>query len=211
MSVDSIENIKKMGYKIVDLTCPDVRKVQDKAIYLAKIGLPVLIIGKGEHPEVIAIKANALSYSNKVFVISSLDDLDKISNLLIKEKKAGIVVQTTQTHEFLQSVISKLLLVTNELVIFNTICKSTQLRQQEAKTLAKESDLIIIIGGKNSANTTHLAQITADIAPSIHIETVNELSSYIDIIQKSTHISITAGASTPNSVINDVINKLKSI
>ena len=211
MAPDKIAEISNKGFEVVDLTCPDVKKVQKKAIQLAQESFPVLILGKGEHPEVIAIKANALQYTDKVFVISSLNELDEIIEVIKHEKKAGIVVQTTQKSELLQEIVSKLLTVTNELKVFNTICKSTALRQNEALELAKNSDLMVIVGGKNSANTTHLAEITAEIVPSIHIENANDLINYSELIKKSERIGVTAGASTPENLINEVIDKLNNI
>ena len=211
MPQKDIENIENQGFEIVDLTCPDVKNVQNKAIELAKQGYPLLITGKGEHPEVIAIKANAQMYSDKVFVISETSELDLISDVLKREKKAGVVVQTTQKAELLSDIVSKLVLMVDELKIFNTICKSTALRQNAAKELAKSSDLMIVIGGKNSANTTHLFEILSNITSAIHIETVKDLNEYTDLIKKSKNIGITAGASTPESIINDIIVKLNEI
>ena len=83
------------------------------------------------------------------------------------------------------------------------------MRQSEAKELAKNSDLMIVVGSKKSANTTHLAEILKNITPTIHIETEQELDNYKDLIKKSQKISITAGASTPDSVIEKVIEKIK--
>ena len=86
---------------------------------------------------------------------------------------------------------------------------STAKRQKEAVEIAKESDLMIVIGGKNSANTTHLAEILKNITTTIHIETAEELSKYNDLVENSTNIGVTAGASTPKNIIDDVIEKIK--
>lgn len=211
MAPEKIAEIKNNGFELVDLTCPDVKKVQQKAITLAKEGFPVVVLGKGEHPEVIAIKANALQYSDKVFVISDVNELDNISEIIKQEKKAGVVVQTTQKAELLQEIVSKLLLITNELKVYNTICKSTALRQKEAKELAGVSDLMIVVGGKNSANTTHLAEILEKITPTVHIESAEDLDIKSDTIKNAQNIGVTAGASTPENLINEVINILKKI
>ncbi len=211
MAPDKIEEIKAKGFELVDLTCPDVKKVQQKAVQLAKEGFPVLILGKGEHPEVIAIKANALQYSDKIFVISDVDELNKISDIIKNEKRAGVVIQTTQKSELLQNIVSQLVLMTSEIKIFNTICKSTERRQHEALELAKKSDLMIVVGSKNSANTTHLAEILQNITPTLHIETADDFDKQNEIIKNSMNIGVTAGASTPDYIINDVIKKLKQI
>lgn len=205
---ETIENIKSKGYEILDMTCPDVKKVQQKAVELVQNDYLLLILGKESHPEVEAIKANALQFSDNVMVINDLDDL-KIKFEKIKEsKKVGIVIQTTQKIDFLKSIVSELLPFVRELKVFNTICPSTAKRQKEAVEIAKESDLMIVIGGKNSANTTHLAEILKDITPTIHIEDSAELQNYKEAIENSTNIGVTAGASTPKNIIDDVIEKL---
>ena len=97
-----------------------------------------------------------------------------------------------------------------ELHIANTICASTSMRQKEAKELAQNSDLVIVAGSKKSANTTHLAEILKDITQTIHIENEEELENYKNLIEKSQNISVTAGASTPQDIIDSVIDKLKT-
>ena len=108
----------------------------------------------------------------------------------------------------LKSVVDYLMPLAKEIKIFNTICASTSLRQNEAKDLAKESDLMIVVGSKKSANTTHLAEILKGITATIHIETEDELDNYKDLIEKSMNISVTAGASTPDAIIENVMKKL---
>ena len=211
MPPDDIDKIKNAGFETADLTCPDVKKVQKKAVQLAQEGYPVLILGSGGHPEVCAIKAHADKYSDKVFVISNIDEIDGISDILKKEKKAGLVIQTTQKAEFLQAAVSKLLLTVSELKVFNTICKSTVLRQEAAAKLAAQSDLMIVIGGRNSANTKHLADTASNYTETILIETADELKEHLNAVKKALNIGITAGASTPENVINDVIKKLNEI
>ncbi|MBQ7450018.1 4-hydroxy-3-methylbut-2-enyl diphosphate reductase [bacterium] len=203
-----ISDIENKGYKILDMTCPDVKKVQQKAIELVKNDYFLLILGKESHPEVEAIKANAQQFSNKIFVINNEDDLKNKIDLIKENNKIGIVVQTTQKIDFLKNIVSELLPLTKELKVFNTICPSTAKRQKEAVEIAKESDLMIVIGGKNSANTTHLAEILKDITPTIHIEDATELSKYNENIKNAQNIGVTAGASTPKDVIDEVMTKL---
>ena len=204
-----IEKIKTAGFEAVDLTCPDVKKVQQKAIELAQEGYYVVIVGKSEHPEVIAIKANAELYTDKVVVASSVEKLKKIEAELKYHKKIGVVVQTTQRITTLTPVVEYLTTVAKELHVVNTICASTSMRQCEAKELAQTSDLMIVVGSKKSANTTHLAEILKDITKTIHIENDDELENYADLIKNAEKISITAGASTPQEVIEKVIEKLR--
>ena len=203
--------IEDAGLMIYDLTCPDVKKVQQKAIELIKDGYYLVIVGKEEHPEVSAIKANALQYGNNVIVAENVEQLKFCEKELKDNKKIGVVVQTTQMLSTLCPVIEYLTSISKELHIANTICPSTSLRQNEALEMAKENDLMIVVGSKNSANTTHLAQITNDITKTIHIETSEELDEYKDIIEKCEKIGVTAGASTPQSLIDDVMNYLSEV
>ena len=204
-----IEKIKTAGFEAVDLTCPDVKKVQQKAIELAQEGYYVVIVGKSEHPEVIAIKANAELYTDKVVVASSVEKLKFFESELKSHKKIGVVVQTTQRITTLTPIVEYLTTIAKELHVANTICASTSMRQSEAKELAQNSDLMIVVGSKKSANTKHLAEILKDITTTIHIENDDELCIYKDLINNSEKISITAGASTPQGVIEKVINKLR--
>ena len=208
-SPEVFEKIKLAGFEVFDLTCPDVKKGQQKAIELAKNGYYLVIVGKAEHPEVVAIKANALQFSNNVIVADSIQALLPYEQELKQHKKAGVVVQTTQMLSNLNSIVSYLIPVTKELVIENTICGSTSARQSEAKELAKASDLMVVAGSKKSANTTHLAEILSGITKTIHIETADELYLYKDLINNAQSISVTAGASTPPNVIDDVMTKLQ--
>ena len=208
-SPEVIEKIKQAGFTPVDLTCPDVKKVQQKAIELAKDDYFVVIVGKSEHPEVIAIRANAALWTDNVTVASSVEQLFPIQDKIKAHKKVGVVVQTTQRIETLNKIVEFLTSISKELHIANTICASTSMRQKEARELAAENNLMIVVGSKKSANTTHLAEILKGITKTIHIETDAELDDYSDIIKKSEKIAVTAGASTPQNIIDNVITKLK--
>lgn len=203
------EQIKNAGFEVFDLTCPDVKKVQQKAIELVQNGYYLVIVGKSTHPEVVAIKANAEQIGKNVLVAEDVKELEPFEQELKSAKKIGVVVQTTQMLSTLNKIVEYLTPLTKELLIANTICKSTSMRQSESKELAQNSDLMIVVGSKKSANTTHLAEILKDITPTIHIETEKELDECKDLIEKSQKISITAGASTPDSVIQKVIEKIK--
>lgn len=209
MAPDKIKEISEKGFEVVDLTCLDVKKVQQKAIQLAQEDFLVLILGKPEHPEVIAIKANADIYSSNVFVIQDVKELELLTEQIKAHKKVGVVIQTTQKLDFLQEIVRYLLPISAELKIFNTICKSTTMRQQEARELAKKSDLMVVVGSKKSANTTHLAEILTGITNTIHIETKEDILKHEDMIKKAENIGVTAGASTPENVIKSVITELE--
>ena len=203
------EKLKLSGLEVVDLTCPDVKKVQQKAIELAKNDYYVIIVGKAEHPEVEAIYANAKLYSENVSIVHSLEQIEPIKDVLKKHKKVGVVVQTTQRISTLNEITSELTKYSKELLIYNTICQSTSMRQQEAIELSQNSDLMIVAGSKNSANTTHLAEILRDKVQTIHIQNIDELDAYKSVIAEANEIGITAGASTPQSIIDNVIKYIK--
>lgn len=204
-----IEEIQNRGFELVDLTCPDVKKVQQHAIQLAKEGDYVIIVGKAEHPEVIAIKANAEQYTDKIIVASDISQIETYKDIIKAHKKVGVVVQTTQRLETLQNILSYLTSFVKEIHLVNTICQSTTMRQNEAKELALTNDLVIVTGSKKSANTTHLAEILQGITKTIHIENDSELENYNDLIENAQNIAVTAGASTPQNIIDNVCKKIE--
>ena len=201
------EKIKNAGFELVDLTCPDVKKVQQRAIELAQNDYFVVIVGKSNHPEVMAIKANADLFSDKVVIATTAEELEPYADKIKSHKKVGVVVQTTQMVSSLNLVVNYLNTIAKEVLIHNTICRSTAMRQKEAKELASESDLMIVVGSKKSANTTHLAEILKGCTKTIHIENDSELET--DLFKGINNIGITAGASTPQIIIDKVINKIK--
>ena len=202
------EKLKSAGFEVVDLTCPDVKKVQQKAIELAKDNYFVVIVGKANHPEVIGIKANADLYTNNVAVATTVEELKQFEEKIKTHGKVGVVVQTTQMVSTLNEIVEYLNSISKEVLVHNTICKSTSMRQSEARELASESDLMIVVGSKKSANTTHLAEILKNCTKTIHIENVSELDEYKDLYKKSINIGITAGASTPQNIIDNVIKTI---
>lgn len=201
------EKLKNAGFEVVDLTCPDVKKVQQRAIELAKNDYFVVIVGKPNHPEVMAIRANADLYSDKVVVATTIEELEPYEAQIKSHRKVGVVVQTTQMVSSLNLIVNHLNTLAKEVLIYNTICQSTAMRQKEARELAQESDLMIVVGSRKSANTTHLAEILKDCTKTIHIENDTELDK--NILKGVKNIGITAGASTPQIVIDKVIEQLQ--
>lgn len=205
----AIKQLEEKGCKIVDATCPDVKRVQDNAKALAEEGYQVIIIGKADHPEVIAIKAYAdLTTGKQAIVISSENEVLDSMEIIKNAKKVGIVVQTTQTGENFKNILALIAEQAKELKVHNTICLATSKRQQEAKALAKDVELMVVVGSKSSANTTHLAEIVNEITETIHIETHQELGLYQHLLNKAGKIGVTAGASTPEFVIDEVIKRI---
>ena len=138
---------------------------------------------------------------------TTIEELAPYEAQIKTHKKVGVVVQTTQMVSSLNLIVNYLNTIAKEVLIYNTICQSTAMRQKEAKELAKESDLMIVVGSKKSANTTHLAEILKDFTKTIHIENDIELNK--ELLNNARTIGITAGASTPEQIINKVISKIK--
>jgi len=197
--------IKDRGLKVIDATCPFVRKAQVVAQKLGKEGFWVLVFGDASHPEVQAV----LGWAGKN-ASASLE----IPQFTAQPKRLGILCQTTQNKErfanFVARIIASDTAKFSELHIFNTICDATRRHQAAALGLAKRADLMIVIGGKDSANTRRLAEICADTGvATYHIQTVTELDP--SWVQGRHHIGVTAGASTPDEAINEVVLKLQEV
>jgi len=185
-----IAEAKERGIRIVDATCPYVKVAQEKASSLQQQGYLPIILGEHEHPEVVALVANA---GERAAVVENAEEL-KIGT--VKGKKVGVVVQTTQASGNLAALAARLAPACRELLIHNTMCNATQKCQDEALKLARKADAVIVIGGRNSANTTRLAQLCAEVQPRTHhIEDVEELRP--EWFAGAGTVAITAGASTP--------------
>lgn len=195
------EEISRSGHSIIDATCPFVKKAQQYAKLLAEEGYQVLILGDANHPEVKGI----LSYAGEsAFVVSESADLPPLAS------RVGIVVQTTQSQDALRGLIGRVLERTKELKVYNTICNSTALRLKETEAIAKRADLIFVVGGKNSANTSQLAKLAASLGVrTFHIETAAEIQE--EWLSGAAIVGITAGASTPEWLIGEVKQRLEAI
>ena len=198
-----MKQIKARGFEVVDATCPFVRKAQVVARRLGKEGFWVLVFGDASHPEVQAV----LGWAGKNASASV-----EIPQFTAQPKRLGILCQTTQNQErfanFVARIIASDTAKFSELRIFNTICNATRKHQAAALELAQRADLMIVIGGKDSANTRRLAEICANTGvATYHIETAAGLAP--SWVQGRRHIGITAGASTPDEAIDEVVLKLK--
>ena len=197
-----LREIKKTGAEVIDATCPFVKDVQQKAVKLEKEGYPVLILGNPKHPEIIGIAGHI----KEPLIASSIDDVLSLP----KMAKLGVVCQTTLNINFFKEAVSILLDKVKELKVYNTICNATSIRQRETKELARSVDLMLIIGGKNSSNTTKLYQISKSVnSNSYHIESKDEIK--LEWFENVEKVGITAGASTPQWVIDEVVDYLRSL
>ncbi|MBN1664909.1 MAG: 4-hydroxy-3-methylbut-2-enyl diphosphate reductase, partial [Deltaproteobacteria bacterium] len=194
--------IKEKGLRIIDATCPKVAHVQAIIKKHSRLDYAVLIVGDGDHPEVNSL----LGYSNgKGFIIGDIKDINALPDL----DKVCVVAQTTQSVDDYERIIQKIRDKYPNAVVFNTICDSTEKRQAEVKELSAEMDAIFIVGGRNSANTRRLARLSEEQGtPTYYIETADELETVP--IEKYEKIGISAGASTPNWIIERIIDELSS-
>jgi 4-hydroxy-3-methylbut-2-enyl diphosphate reductase len=190
---------------IIDATCPFVKRAQNivkqLSIDIESNGKVIILVGEKIHPEVVAL----VSYGNeKCVVIENIKEAKKFKG----NGDLNIVSQTTQTPENFNN-IAKVLKKRYRTKVYNTICKATLDRQKSAEKLAACVDLMIVVGGKNSGNTTRLAQICSTKVQTYHIETVNDLK--IKWFKNVESVGLTAGASTPNWIIRDIEKKMKDI
>ena len=199
---ETYEKAEAMGLECVDATCPHVKKAQLSAKELAEEGRFVVIVGEKEHPEVHSIVQWA---GGNVAVIETVAEAASVPNA----SRLGIISQTTFSGERFREIVSALLDKSRDIRVMRTICTATDQRQRAARELASKVDVMLVIGGKNSANTTRLAQLCAKICRTYHIETAEELQpAWFDNIEK---IGITAGASTPDWIIKEVYKKCQRI
>jgi 4-hydroxy-3-methylbut-2-en-1-yl diphosphate reductase len=206
ISPDLIEQLKSGNLEIVDTTCPTVRSAQRAAKKLSESGFGVIIYGDSDHPEVKGLLGWAGSYA-----VATLDAQDPAIGKL--PKKIGILSQTTQSKVQFAQFVKDLILVyfprETEIRIINTLCGETQKRQEAALDLAAKSDLMIVVGGQNSANTKRLAELCSPNVETHLIENSDEIKP--DWLKGKQHIGITAGASTPDEAISEVMEKINGL
>jgi len=199
-----LQSIIDSGNIIVDTTCPIVKSAQKAAKKLAQDGYLVIIFGESDHPEVKGLLGCAGENA-----IATLDSRQVVRMDL--NKKVGILSQTTQNKEkfldFVNQVTTGVLQAIRELRIINSICDETEKRQDAALELAQRSDCVLVVGGRNSANTKRLAEICAALVETHLIETAAEIKAVWFNGKK--HIGITAGTSTPDSSIEEVVENVR--
>lgn len=195
------DELEALGAKVVDATCPFVKKIHQIASRHSAGGKLVLIAGDPDHPEVQGIAGHC---SGPYFVVRSREELAELAEKHpdFCAKPCILVSQTTfSTVKWKKCVETAKKLYTN-LEIFDTICSATEKRQEEAVQLARESDIMVVIGGKNSSNTAKLYDICGAYCRAVYVESADELSKYS--FPRSAKIGVTAGASTPACIIKEV-------
>jgi len=197
------ERLSTLEVDVVDATCPFVTLAQDKAAHMAQEGYFVLILGDRDHPEVLALKSYA---GEESLVVESAYDLPDGFG----ERKIGVVVQTTQSKERLAELVATLAPKAKELLVHNTICNATDLRQSAALQMAADVDAVVVVGGRESGNTRRLAELCAQRQPRTHyVESAEEIDpSWFEGLNS---VGVTAGASTPSEQIDAVVEALGMI
>lgn len=196
-----LDKILSRELTIIDATCPFVKKAQEHAALLSREGYVVVLVGEAEHPEVQGIVSYARD--GEVFVVADRRQAEDLP----RKNRIGVVAQTTQSFENLRQIAEVCLEKSKELRVFNTICNATTVRQNEARTIARQADMMLVIGGFNSANTTRLAHICQEIQPRTHhVETADQIDP--EWFNGVSTVGITAGASTPRWIIDEVVERV---
>lgn len=203
VSESIVEQARSAGIEIVDATCPYVSKVHRVAETLTKGGYQVVILGDKGHTEVKGILSTA---GDDAVVVSDASELACVK----LKNKVGIVAQTTQTRDRYQALVAEVSGRVYEVRAYNTICNATSDRQRAALDVAEHVDVMLVVGGRNSANTRRLTEICAQSGvPTHHVEVAGEIDgAWFEGAEK---VGITAGASTPDWIVQEVIRKVEGL
>ena len=197
------ELARERGIELIDATCPFVRRAQGAAAHFVEEGYQVLVLGERDHPEARAIMEHA---GGEAVIV---EDASEIDNMALKDRVA-VVCQTTQRLDNLTELVTRILPRTGELRVANTVCDATSRRQEASLEVARQADVMVVIGGYHSANTNRLAQICrATGTPTYHIETADELRP--EWFRGARRVGLTAGASTPVEAIEAVSSRIEHL
>lgn len=200
---DDLSTLKNEDVKVINATCPFVTTPQQIVKSMSQEQYSIVIFGDNNHPEVKGVKSYC---DDDIHVILNEKELDTIN---FKYDKIATVAQTTRKKEEYLKIVNKLILKNKEVRVFNTICDATFENQDAVRELSKEVDVMIVIGGKNSSNTKQLLSISEENITSYLIEDETELQN--SWFQNKSLCGVTAGASTPDWIIQKVINKIEKI
>ncbi|KYH35746.1 hypothetical protein CLTEP_01390 [Clostridium tepidiprofundi DSM 19306] len=202
VSKNILNDLESKGLIVVDATCPYVKAIHNKVQMYHGLGYQIVIVGDENHPEVIGINGWC---DDDAFITKGEKYIPNFS------KKVCIVSQTTEKYEIFKNIASKLIDNCSETLVFNTICSATGIRQKSAYELSKKVQVMIVIGGKHSSNTTKLYEICkSNCSRTIHIESAKEIPEEIIFSNNIVNIGVTAGASTPDWIIKEVILKMNN-
>ncbi len=198
-----VETARARSIEVIDATCPFVKRAHGHIVTLSQEGYSVVILGDKGHREVEGLAARA---GRKAEIVTSAEE----ATALLFRRRYGLVVQTTQRPDALRQVAGALAQRCRELRVFNTICEATVKRQDSARALAEQMDLMIVVGGRNSANTARLREICQSTGTvTYHVETAEEVD--VRWLSGARSVGVTAGASTPAWIIEEVTARLRSL
>ena len=198
------DKIRDSGFTVVDATCPFVKKIHRTAENAGKNGTPVIIVGSKDHPEVQGIIGWCVS---DYYVLEGMGDIDNIPYR--KDQEICLVSQTTYNSKKFKEIVENIKKRGYDINVVNTICSATEERQLSAAELAREADCMIVIGDLNSSNSRKLYQICEEQCEDTHfIQTLDDL--HLDLPKSVRLVGITAGASTPNNIIEEVQNYVRN-
>ena len=194
------ENLRQKEIEYVDATCPYVKSIQNKVEKYYKKGYTIIIVGDKHHPEVIGVNGWCEDCAE---IVNTREEATKI----VSEKPICIVAQTTIIKSLFEDICVKIQENNTDVLVFNTICSATELRQKEAAALAESADAMIVIGGYNSSNTKKLVEICKETCSRVfHVETEADVNT--EQFSACETVGITAGASTPTHIILEVMKKM---
>jgi 4-hydroxy-3-methylbut-2-enyl diphosphate reductase len=198
-----LERARERGYRIIDSTCPFVSKAQKNARKLHRLGYRVIIVGEKAHPEVKGIRSHV---ENRAIVV---ENSAQVKDLKFGPK-VGIIAQTTIPVDTFAGVVGEVSKRAREVLVFNTICSETARRQERARALAGKVDVLLVVGGRNSANTSRLKSLCRSICPkTYHVETADEIDGRW--FARDSTVGVAAGASTPKWLVEEIVDRLKEI
>ena len=199
------EEMEQYGFEVLDATCPFVKKIHRLVDEHSKLGEHIVIIGNAKHPEVIGI--HGWVNGNKVTILETPDEAEKFS--VSFEEKICIVSQTTFNYKKFQELVEIIRKKGYNISVLNTICNATEERQTEARHVAQNVDAMIVIGDKNSSNTQKLFEICKnECENTYYIQTSKDMD--YSLLESINNVGITAGASTPNNIIEEVSKNVRN-
>ncbi|NLL93177.1 MAG: 4-hydroxy-3-methylbut-2-enyl diphosphate reductase [Clostridiales bacterium] len=204
VSKSEYDTISKKGFEIIDATCPFVKKIHNTVFEKSKDGYDIIIIGNENHPEVLGIKGWSL---RKTTVIGNEEEASDF--VCEKDAKLCVVSQTTFNYKKFNKLVEILGKKLYDIIVVNTICNATNERQLEARQIASSVDTMIVIGGKTSSNTQKLYEICSEECIDTHYIQTSEDLKEMKLLPSSKVIGITAGASTPKNIIEEVQNNVR--
>lgn len=198
-----LEEARRRAIKVVNATCPFVRRSQEFAEKLHREGYYLIFVGEADHPEVEALVGFA---EGKALVVNSEIEVEQLSSF----EKIGVIPQTTISFSHFQRIVSKLMEKAKELRVMNTICDSVSKGQRSTLELARKVDVMVVVGGRDSANTSRLVSLCRELGKeTYHVETEWEVDP--EWFRDAESVGVSAGASTPDWVIEGVVEKIKEM